>query len=127
MPAANHAGIEPVANAVPHRIVAVLMTGHDHTRVGARCVGNAMRLRARQRHGLLAQHVVALLDRPHREVEMRCRWRADVHEFERAGVAQCIARREMGHALHRNRLAPAVDRRDDLQSRSDERIAREAW
>src|SRR6185437_1438993 len=86
MPPADHSGTEPMADPVPDRVVAVLMTGHDHARVGPRRVGNAMRLDARPGHGLLAQHVLTLLDGPDRQLEMRCRWRADVNELERSDV-----------------------------------------
>ena len=99
IPAADHAVVEPLPHAAPHRIEPVLMAGHHHPsrieRRGreGRCLG------AVHRHRLLAQDVIALRQRPERQTQMRRGRRADVDEVERSQIGELRRTREEGNPL----------------------------
>src|SRR5437773_3926012 len=82
VPAPDRAFAQPVLHPEPHRIEAVLMTRHHDPVADPGRRGDAVRFGARERHRLLAHDVVAPLEAPQDEIEMRDRRRADVDEVD---------------------------------------------
>jgi len=135
VPAPDRAVLQPLLHLHPHRIEAVLMARHHDSAAGPSRDGEAVRFRARDRHGFFTHHMVALPEAPQREVEVRRRRRANVDEVERAESSQLVSVRQQRDPVHRREGGRAVHDGDDLDSlahpggreqRGEMRLARDA-
>ena len=126
MPTPDRALGQPLPQLHPHGIVAVLMTGHHDAPGRARRARNAIGLARRERDGLLAEHVVALLERPNREIEVRRRRRANVDEVHIANGAQCIAVRELRNSRQWFDAGRTIHGGHDLETIARGRVVHEA-
>src|SRR5207249_11043425 len=70
--------------------------------------GDPLRLAARERHRLLAHHVIALLEPPQRELQVGGGRRADVDEIERGKVAELEASAEQRDRVYGRVIGGAV-------------------
>ena len=126
VPAPDGALREPLPQLYPHGVVAILMAGHHDASGGARRIGDTARFLRRERHGLLAQHVVALLECPEREIEVRRRRRTDVDEIDVGNRAQRFARSELRHAIQWDDRRRPIHRRHDFEAIARGRVVHEA-
>src|SRR5206468_12179880 len=90
MPAPDCALVEPLLHFRPGRVEPVLVAWHYEAPPRTRRRRDAVRLRARHRHRLLTQHVVALLEPPQREVEVGRGGRADIDEVRRGRAGELL-------------------------------------
>ena len=97
------------------------MARHHDAPAGPGRGRDPVRLAARERHRLLAHHVVALPESPEGELEVRGGRRADVDEVERREVAELFAPAEQRNRLHAGHVDRAVHQRDDLDAAADGR------
>jgi len=115
VPVADGASGEPLLHLHPDRVVAVLVTRHHDATVGPGGGADPVRFDARQRDGLLAHDMVATLEPPERQVQVRCGRRADVDEIQRPEVRELLAAREQRKRVDRRHVGGAVYQRDHFQ------------
>ena len=109
---------QPILHLDPHGVEPILVTRHHDPAVGARRGGDAVRFDPRERHRLLTHDVVAALQAPQGEVQVRGRRRTNVDEVEGTDVGELLGVREQRDALDRRHVCGAVYEGDDIDARA---------